>query len=224
MEESSPPILGYLFWILIIAYFVYRRRKKKRRLERMRYLFFDTETTGLPKRQGGRVEQLRIVQLACLLTDRKGNVLETYNHIIRPEGYEIPEESQKIHGISTEKALAEGVSIEEAVSAFLKLYDRCDVVVAHNLEFDMDVIVAEADRIDAWKVRKFKDTFDTMKPLSKYVGIYMAWKKDYKWPTLQELHTKVFGYEFDGAHDALADVRACARCFFELKKRGVIKK
>lgn len=44
-----------------------------------------------------------------------------------------------------------------------------------------------------------------------------------KWPTLTELHTKLFKEGFDGAHDALDDVKACARSFFELTKMGVIK-
>jgi hypothetical protein len=44
----------------------------------------------------------------------------------------------------------------------------------------------------------------------------------YKWPNLTELHTYLFGKGFDGAHDAMADVKACANCFFELKKRKLI--
>jgi DNA polymerase III epsilon subunit-like protein len=47
-------------------------------------------------------------------------------------------------------------------------------------------------------------------------------RRGYKWPSLEELHILLFGDTFESAHSALADVRACAKCFFELKRRGVI--
>lgn len=186
-----------------------------------RFLFFDTETTGLPKRVGGMVIQPRLVQLACLLTDSTGNELDSYYAIVRPEGYQIPYEAERIHGISTAKALAEGVSMEEAVHAFISLYDQCDALVAHNISFDKAVMRAEIDRLNAWGGRPSKKDIDTMKPTSAFVGIPSPWG-GYKWPKLAELHQKLFGKDFEGAHDALADVKACARCYFECVKRGIL--
>jgi len=43
-----------------------------------------------------------------------------------------------------------------------------------------------------------------------------------KWPKLRELHIKLFGTEFDGAHDASADIAATKKCFFELKRIGIL--
>jgi DNA polymerase III epsilon subunit-like protein len=44
----------------------------------------------------------------------------------------------------------------------------------------------------------------------------------FKWPTLQELHGILFGEPMEGAHRALSDVRACARCYGELKRKGLV--
>jgi len=45
----------------------------------------------------------------------------------------------------------------------------------------------------------------------------------YKWPSLSELYFKLFDKDFEDAHDAVVDVRACTECFFKLKNKGVIK-
>ena len=187
-------------------------------------LFFDTETTGLPvELSDGSVRWPRLVQLACLLTDSDGNELESYCALVRPEGFTIPMPAVAVHGITTEKAMQEGVSIKEAVGAFLSLYDRCDIVVGHNVEFDEGVIGAEIDRLNAWNGRKTKPTVCTMKPSAELVGIWSERKQDWKWPKLIELHRNLFGSGFEGAHDALCDIRATARCYFELVKRGVLE-
>jgi DNA polymerase III subunit epsilon len=44
----------------------------------------------------------------------------------------------------------------------------------------------------------------------------------YKWPSLPELHFKLFRETFDEAHDAMVDINATARCFWELRKLGKI--
>lgn len=44
----------------------------------------------------------------------------------------------------------------------------------------------------------------------------------YKWPKLSELHYKLFRTNFDEAHNAAVDITATAKCFWELKKRGVL--
>lgn len=73
------------------------------------YLFFDTETTGLPKNWKAPVTDLnnwpRLVQLAY---DSNGNKISGGDFIIKPEGFSIPTESSRIHGISTERALRAG--------------------------------------------------------------------------------------------------------------------
>ena len=80
------------------------------------YLIFDTETTGLPKNYNAPITDLdnwpRMVQIAWQLHELDGTLVEVKNYIVKPEGYTIPFNSAKIHGITTEKAEARRIGIE----------------------------------------------------------------------------------------------------------------
>ena len=88
------------------------------------YLIFDTETTGLPRDYSAPITQLdnwpRLVQLAWQLHDQTGALRSSGNYIIRPEGFTIPFNSEQIHGISTERALKQGVDLKEVLEIFRK--------------------------------------------------------------------------------------------------------
>ena len=88
------------------------------------YLIFDTETTGLPLDYNAPIDKLdnwpRAVQIAWQLHDINGNLIEVKNYIIKPVGYSIPFNAEKIHGISTERALKQGVDIEFVIEEFNK--------------------------------------------------------------------------------------------------------
>ena len=89
------------------------------------YLFFDTETTGLPLNWNAPASNTsnwpRMVQLACLLYDLDGGLIEQRNFIIKPEGYAIPRDAAKIHGITTERANLEGVDLGTSLTDFRNL-------------------------------------------------------------------------------------------------------
>ncbi len=190
------------------------------------YLFFDTETTGLPKNWQAPVSDLnnwpRIVQLAWILSDDDGKEISGQNYIIKPEGFLIPEESSRIHGISTEKAMREGINLEKALSDFSYDLSQSNLLVAHNINFDQKIIGAEFLRKDVETNLDDISKFCTMQSATNYCQIEKPNGYGYKWPRLEELHLKLFNKNFDNAHDALADVKACARCFFELKDKNVI--
>jgi len=141
--------------------------------------------------------------------------------IIRPDGYRIPENATSVHGITTEMALSEGLPLEVAISEFSGSLEKCHVLVGHNLPFDLGVVAAECVRLDL-KV-PFSDICQvcTMRASVRVCKIRRNGR--YKMPTLNELHTFLFGVGVEGAHNALNDAEACARCFFELKRRGLIK-
>ena len=188
------------------------------------YLFFDTETTGLPRNWQAPLEDLdnwpRLVQLAWLMVDEKGKEIKGVNKIIKPEGFIIPEEAASVHGISTERALKEGVLLNPVLKEFKKGVDEAKIIVAHNISFDEMIMGAELLRKKHEHKLFDRPKICTMQSSTDYCKIENEF--GYKWPKLIELHHKLFDEGFDGAHDALADVKACARCFFELKKRGVI--
>jgi DNA polymerase III subunit epsilon len=189
------------------------------------YLFFDTETTGLPKNYQAPLDDFsnwpRIVQLAWGLYDFHGNHWESYNYIIKPEGFIISEESIKIHHISQEKAKKEGIELKKALIHFVQEVSRATYLVAHNIDFDEKIIGSELLRLKmdnnlgaANKICTMKKTVDICRLPNNYGG--------YKWPNLTELYTYLFKTDFSDVHDAYFDVKACVKCFFELKKRNLL--
>ena len=193
------------------------------------YLFFDTETTGLAKSEIASVSDTwnwpRLVQLSWMLTDREGNLISSGNYIIKPNGFTIPKESSKIHGITTDIAEAQGVSLINVLLKFEVDFHKSMVIVGHNIDFDKMVVGCEYYRIYKNTVgQQFatKPSFCTMKSSVDFCAIQGLW--GYKYPTLQELYKRLFGTEFTGAHNAVADINATKKCFFELINRGIIQR
>jgi len=187
------------------------------------YLFFDTETTGLPKNYNAPYEDLdnwpRVVQLAWVLADEQEKIIEKKSFIIKPDGFSIPEASSAIHGIDDAKARELGIPLAEALDTFNgSLYQNTPILVAHNIDFDTNVLGAEFLR--AHLSTNFLELFRicTMKNSVEFCDL-----PNRKFPKLIELYRQLFNDDFVGAHDALADVLACYQCFFALKKRGIIK-
>lgn len=188
------------------------------------YLFFDTETTGLPKNWKAPVTDTdnwpRMIQIGWILCDETGKRIEERQFIIKPEGFTIPADSSDVHGITTEKAMAEGYDLAEVLNAFNQRVEHSNFIVAHNISFDEKIIGAEFIRKNV--MTKFEATpkLCTMKSsvdLCEIPGPY-----GFKWPKLTELHIKLFGVDFEGAHDAYADIDATAKCFWAMREKGII--
>lgn len=178
----------------------------------MKTLFFDTETTGIHA-------TARITQLAWALYDGK-TLVRKHCTIIRPDGWEVPTEKFFLdHNMSTERCEREGIAIADALQPFIYAYNETDLLVAHNIDFDRRMINYEFTLADM-RPNAAKPNICTMKTSVAFCKL--PGKYDYKWPRLDELHAILFGNAVTDAHDAGADVEACARCFFELSERGVI--
>lgn len=192
----------------------------------MKYLFFDTETTGVPKDYRAPLTDSdnwpRLVQLAWILTDDDQKIYSKGVVIIYPEKFNIPEEAMKVHGISTRDAKVFGVELEDVLNMFVALLNPANLMVGHNISFDRKIIGAEFMRAHGEDYLHGKPRICTMHTSTKYCQIPHPNRRGIKWPKLQELHVKLFDKEFEGAHDALADIEATMKCFFELRKRGVI--
>ncbi len=188
------------------------------------YLFFDTETTGLPKRWDAPVSDLsnwpRMVQIAWLQYSTKGEKITGQDYIIKPEGFTIPIEASRVHGISTERAVKEGVFLEMVLKEFSDLINASSLLVAHNMNFDEKIIGAEFLRKGIENSLLKTDRLCTMRASTDYCAL--PGKSGFKWPKLDELHSRLFGTGFEEAHNAAADIEACARCFWELKKRNIM--
>jgi DNA polymerase III subunit alpha len=190
------------------------------------YLIFDTETTGKIENWKAPVSEFesfpRVVQLAWQLHDYKGELIEVKNFIIKPDGYTIPFNAEKIHGISTERAMKVGVSMEFVMDEFKKALAETDFVVGHNIEFDNKVMGAEYARAKRDDGLLKKKTLDTMQLSTAFCQLPGGRGKSFKYPTLSELNEKLFHHKVDNAHNASADVEATSRCFLELIRIGVI--
>lgn len=209
---------------------------------RRRILYFDTETTGLPFKPAdperyGRTHNAngypRLVQLGWILTDGNDRVLSEHSCLVRPEGFTIPDESSFLHGITTERASTEGAPLLDVLHLFSEDVLQADVLVGHNIDYDVRVVEGELRRKNqtaALEKLSGMSVIDTMKTTVEFCAIPFPEGQprkydtgcDYKYPKLRELHFKLFGTEFENAHDALADIRATRKCFVELEKRGFI--
>ena len=189
------------------------------------YVVFDTETTGLPASWQAPPSDVdnwpRVVQLAWETFDIRGRKTGQQAYVIRPDGFKIPKDAERIHGISTAIAKRTGVPVAEALDAFVEGLRKTPVVVAHNLRFDASVLGAEFYRLGIRHPFRRKTHVCTMEAATKFCGL--PGRNGFKWPTLPELHFKLFGENVEETHDAAADVATCAKCFFELKRLGVVR-
>lgn len=192
------------------------------------YLFFDTETTGLPSNWDAPASNTRnwprMVQIAFHLYDKKGWFIESQDYIIKPDNYIIPDDVAEIHGITTERAIREGYNLSVVLSRFQELLEKSSILVSHNMDFDEKILGCEFYRVTGNNPLTTKKKFCTMKNpnIIDYCALPPIRYGCYKWPKLSELHYKLFGTYFDEAHNANIDIQATARCFFELRRLGVI--
>ncbi len=182
----------------------------------MYYLIFDTETTGFNAKN-------RLVQLAWELYHDE-TLLEANNLIVKPHKFTIPGDVVRIHGISTQYALEHGLPLRQVLETFLNPLEKADFLIGHNIDYDIMVLSSEYSRLKIISPILLKPRICTMKASVNYVKIPGAnLSSEYKYPKLAELYRFLFGKQMPKAHNAKYDVRATAQCFFELKKRGVIK-
>ncbi|UAB82178.1 DNA polymerase III subunit alpha [Marixanthomonas sp. SCSIO 43207] len=190
------------------------------------YLIFDTETTGLPKRWDAPVTDTdnwpRCIQIAWQLHDEMGNVIEHQDYLVQPDGFTIPFDAEKIHGISTELAQKEGVSLAEVAEKFAKALSKTKFVVGQNVGFDLNIMGAEFHRLEMHNPLPQLPVLDTCtETTAQLCQIPGGRGGKFKLPTLTELHEFLFNEPFAEAHNATADVEATTRCFLELVRRNI---
>lgn len=196
-----------------------------RRIIRSVYCVIDTETTGLPLRRKGSMfpppseidcyNDARILQIAWQIYN-ESTIIKERNMLVKPEPFTgINGHAFKVHGIGEDKINAEGVSFGSVAKLLHKDIKECSTVVGHNIDFDWHIIASEAYRmgcdtlLERWNNLK---RYCTMKEGQRYLG-------SKKWPKLTELHREITGHDFEGAHDALADVKACAKCYQTIRTK-----
>ncbi|MHA7844558.1 MAG: DNA polymerase III subunit alpha [Winogradskyella sp.] len=188
------------------------------------YLIFDTETTGLPKRWDAPITDTdnwpRAIQIAWQLHDAMGNCIDHQDYLIKPDGFNIPYDAEKIHGISTELAEEQGISLTEVLEKFNAVLEKTKFVVGQNVGFDLNIMGAEFVREDVANQLQELPVLDTCtEHTAELCKIPGGRGGKFKLPTLTELHEFLFKQPFAEAHNATADVEATTRCFLELVRR-----
>tara|TARA_R110002050_G_scaffold94765_2_gene197250 strand:+ start:111168 stop:115556 length:4389 start_codon:yes stop_codon:yes gene_type:complete len=189
------------------------------------YLIFDTETTGLPKRWDAPITDTdnwpRCIQIAWQLHDDMGNCVENQDYLVKPDGFNIPYDAEKIHGISTELAQEQGIPLAEVLEKFNEALGKTKFVVGQNVKFDLNIMGAEFVRGNVENQLQELPVLDTCtEHTASLCEIPGGRYGKFKLPTLSELHEYLFNVGFAEAHNATADVEATTRCFFELLRLG----
>lgn len=188
------------------------------------YLIFDTETTGLPRNWNAPLSDSdnwpRCIQIAWQIHDQDGKLVENQDYLVQPEGFNIPYDAEKIHGISTELAQAKGIPLAEVIEKFTEALSKSKFVVGQNVGFDTNIMGAEFHRLGIENPIPNFPVLDTCTETTAQMCQLPGGRGGkFKLPTLTELHQFLFNAPFAEAHNATADVEATTRCFLELVRR-----
>jgi DNA polymerase III subunit alpha len=193
------------------------------------YLIFDTETTGLPKKWAAPISDTdnwpRCIQIAWQLHDEMGNLIEHQDYLVQPEGFNIPYDAERIHGISTELAQQQGVSLQEVLEKFNIALSKTKFIVGQNVGFDVNIMGCEFFRLGIDSPMTQMPVLDTCTEVTaSLLKLPGGRGGKFKLPTLTELHQYLFNQPFAEAHNATADVEATTRCFLELIRTEIFTK
>lgn len=203
----------------------------------MNTLFFDTETTGLTRQNKPHIhpDQPMPVQIGVKLdapnTNEMGaaNVLIQTNTVDGVAPWIVSEGAFKATGIDNQRADTYGIHLVTGMEMFLDFLDNSDVVVAHNINYDI-VVMRRAMKVYCDVTgQEYRDPFDgkqlvcTMLASQDIVKAPPKRNGEWKWPKLEECVEHFFKEKLEGAHDALVDVRACARVYYHLHHIGAFQ-
>ncbi|MGH8381783.1 3'-5' exonuclease [Pseudomonas sp.] len=190
---------------------------------------FDTETTGLPlfRDPSDDPRQPHIVDICALLYTPQGQLVDSFEAMVRPDGWDIPNEVAVIHGITNEFALEHGIPEKEALEGFMGIWRQAGLRVAHNVSFDDRILRIGLMRFQGEEVaNQFRegDKFCTCQATTNIVQcpptdkmIAAGRGKQFKQPTVAEALKFFTGEDLVGGHRARPDTEACARVYFALQ-------
>ena len=213
----------------------------------MSILVFDVETTGLlPRLKKGEKDNIAdenlpyITQLSFILYDTVNMyIIKSYNAYVRlPQHVEISEKITELTGITREMLDDENLTedITDVLVELYNAYSECDIVIAHNLEFDSRMVGIETQRnyarLDDEIAPYIQWMFDelyckltyvklqcTMQMSTKICNIQMTNSMGtyIKFPTLLELHIHLFNRAPENLHNSMMDVLVCLRCYLKIQ-------
>lgn len=199
-----------------------------------RALVFDTETTGLPlfKEPSSDPRQPHLTDICASLYSMDGELIETFDQLIQPNGWEVEDEAAALTGLTTEFLTINGGDEKEAVARFGHMHKKADIRVAHNIGFDDRIMRIAIKRYfgdapaDRFKRSPIYCTANSTKnivkcPPTPKMLASRSFRNSYKTPNMQEALSFFYPGELIGqAHRARTDAEACAKVFFAMQARG----
>ena len=183
-------------------------------------LFVDTETTGIPIDQSYSFKNIdnwpTIRQIAWIIYKKDGTLVSKNNYSMSPD-------NSPAISLNTQYQPNVIKPIYEVLDYFLQSIRQCDVIVGHNISYDVQVILCELYRYgkDTSELESIQQ-FCTMRNAITICGFDT--RRGERYPKLQELYSKLFHRPFEGAHDAYCDIKATADCFWALFTKGMLNK
>jgi DNA polymerase III epsilon subunit-like protein len=189
---------------------------------------YDTETTGFPlfRDPSDDPRQPHLVDICILAYDANGSLVDSFEAMVRPDGWVIPADVTAIHGITNEMAMDLGIAESEALDGFMAVHDRAGLRIAHNINFDDRIMRIALSRYrgkeaaDAFKATASYCTAHHSKPLCQLPPTEKMkatnFKNSFKTPSVAEALLHLTGEELIGGHRARPDTEACARVYFAM--------
>lgn len=186
----------------------------------MNTLFIDVETTGLPENRGFNnyhhpsklfyYKNSRLIELAYIIYNNNNEIVKKVENLIKPVDFTI--ENSEFHGITTKMALTEGKDLSKVLDELCNDLDNVDTIVAHNINFDINIILAECYKEKKQNLIKHLESINRICTMD--LGkTYMNTKK---YPKLIELYQHLFDKTITQEHRALSDTHICADCYYEM--------
>ena len=191
---------------------------------------FDLETTGLPRRGRNRklnykdltsFDGCRIVSISWILThdedDEKNVILDKSNYYVKPEGFDIPQSSTNVHGLTLEMLNEKGISIHTIFHELLNMFSvkyNITEIISHNIDFDLNVLKSELYRYNNISLLEKIENARTYCTMLN-AQIRMDY---YKWPKLNEAYRYFYNKDITNAHEAEYDTLYCYEIYKALVK------
>ncbi|MDH3005107.1 MAG: PHP domain-containing protein, partial [Candidatus Shikimatogenerans sp. JK-2022] len=178
------------------------------------FLFFDTETTGLPKNNIFKKKYIynwpRLIQISWQMYNKFGTLINNNNYYVKPKKkYKI--NTIKIHGITNKFLNIYGINIKKIFKKFLIVLKKSNIIIGHNINYDINILISEFFRYKNYnsiQILLKKKKIDTQKILIYNYN---------KWITLEKLYNILYNIKYKyKLHNAYIDISITILCFLKL--------
>ena len=177
-------------------------------------MFLDTETTGFPSsrnpKETEKFNKARLIELGYLIYDKDNKQIDQYSSLVKPDNFIITNE--RIHGITQNDASKNGDQLVSVMERFYNDLQKIDTIVCHNINFDMNILLSEAYRInniELFQLIESKNKLCTMDLGKQFMKIK-------KFPKLVELYKFLYNQDIEQDHRSISDCIICANCYYKM--------